>query len=230
MDKKYLQINFVNKMNFIFLLLLSFPLISWGCFNPTNVTGNSAIIHLDLKNHPALFPYSRWDIEVRTGEGKLYSQISSTSLPLSVYMTNLKEWTEYKMKVTYVQIFWVHETKYDYSQTILCQGSFITIPRIIKMDAVDNHRYIDKELLLGTAQIWNPQNFKFRFEWGPYNSYEYTHSTHFKDLQGVGVALDTATFNIFPPIRVRLVVKSKIDSVIPEIYVSEPMTAFDKFS
>lgn len=213
----------------VLLLLFISPMLSWGCFYPVNVTGNSATIHLNLKTHPSLFPYSRWDIEVRTcKEHRIYSQTSSTSLPVSIYMKNLKEWTDYQVKITYVRIFWIHSMKYDYSREILCEGKFTTIPRVIRMDAVDNHKYIDVEHLLGTAQIWNPQNFKFRFEWGNYDSYKYTQSTHFKDLQGVGVASDSAKFNMRGPVRVRLVVKSKVDSFKSETYISEPMTAFGK--
>ena len=209
----------------LLLVSLSSALLS-SCMYFEKVTGNSAIVRFDLSDNTTTIPYSRWDIEVKSGkEENLWMETTSTKLPLSIYMKDLTEWTVYQVKITYVRVFWIQGKEYDYSQHIVCEGNFTTVPRIIKMDSVDQYPRYYYLKLLGTAQIWNPQNYKFRFEWGSAVSYEYSDNTRFKDLIGVGVAVDRVDFfRPESPLRVRLVIKSK--PPWSETYISDPISVY----
>lgn len=221
----------------VFLLLwLTRMTLSNGCFNPTNVVGTSAIIRLDMTDKPTstLFPYFKWDIEVKyqpetDGNGsRIHMKTDSINKPLSIYMKNLQEWANYQVKITYIQTFWIDGKEYDYSRKVICEGNFTTVPRSIKVDHVYGfyQSYDHFYQAVGMAQIWDPQKFKFRFEWGPPESYEYTHFTRFKDLQGIGVAIDKFKYpyGILGPFRIRLVIKAKPPLV--ETYTSEPYIVY----
>jgi hypothetical protein len=73
----------------------------------------------------------------------------------------------------------------------------------------------------GRVHLWNPQNFKFRFERAPHDSQDYIPLTRFKDLEKAGVVVGVGNFQLRKGDRVRLIVKSK--PPLMETLTSDPI-------
>lgn len=185
------------------------------CIYFTNVTGNKAIIHFDwtgVVDHPFL----RWDIEIKAPNKSIYT-FNCSSKPLEFYLTDLEEWTTYTVAAGAQRLFYINDVLYDYTNHVSCKANFTTIPRDLRID----HIYTGPALtnVYGMAQIFEPQKYKFRFEYGEIDSFEFIYTRAFKDMRGVGVVSDS--FARYERLRrIRFVIKSKPDYLGQETYIS----------
>ena len=211
----------------ILLVLVCWMGVSQSCFYPVRVTGDSATVYIDVDDRNATIPSSQWEIEVTHGpKHRPFLAGSTHELPLSIHLKKLEEWTAYHVKVTHVRYFTIYGDLYDYARQVVCEGSFTTVPPLLKIDTVDKTHYVMAEVVLGTAQIWNPQQYKFRLEWGPTDTYDFPRTSRYTDLYGVGIVKELFQgFGYGGPVRIRFVIKSR--PPFSETYSSPPFVFFD---
>ena len=215
-------------MKLLLLLALCFVVgcasesIAKDCIYPTNVTRSSATVHFvwdNVTDHP----YLQWDISVKT-ENKTVRSIPLTTQPLTLYLTDLQEWTTHIVKVKANRVFTINNTTYAYTEHVQCTSNFTTIPRDLRIDTVYRWQ-TSATSVFATVQIFDPQKYKIRFEYGPIDSFEFPTNRGFQNILGVGVA-HTKVLASFQTKRIRFIIKSKPSYPFAEIYTSPSVVMY----
>ncbi len=193
------------------------------CIYPTNVTGSSATVHFvwdNITDHP----YLQWELYVKTGDKTIrYSLL--TSQPLTLYLTDLEEWTTHIVHIKANRVFTINNTTYTYTEHVKCTSNFTTIPRDLRIDTLCRWDGVSKTAVFATVQIFDPQKYKIRFEYGPVDSFEFPTNQGFQNILGVGVASTRFSYGEGVK-RLRFVIKSKPSYPFVEIYTSPAIVAY----
>nr|QBK92186.1 MAG: hypothetical protein LCPAC304_05330 [Pithovirus LCPAC304] len=193
------------------------------CIYPTNVTGSSATVHFvwdNVTDHSNL----QWELSVKT-ENNTVRSTPLASQPLTLYLTDLEEWTTYIVKVKANRVFTINNTTYAYTEHVQCTSNFTTIPRDLRIDTLFQWDGVSKTAVFATVQIFDPQKYKIRFEYGPVDSFEFPTNWGFQDVLGVGVASTKFSYG-WEIKRLRFVIKSKPSYPFTEIYTSPAIVAY----
>lgn len=190
---------------------LAFTQASDTCIYATNVTGNGGSLHFlfdDFKDRS----YSLlWCTAVKT-DNKTVMYTESYDKPNITQLTDLEEWKVYQVSIKAIRPTQINGFCCYYPVEIQCDYNFTTIPQDLRIDfARDSH-------VVATIQIFDPQRYVARFEYGELDTFDFKERTRFKDVEGVGYV----TQNLLIPLqRIRVVIKSKHSSPVLETYESK---------
>jgi len=164
-------------MRILGLLLLSLFGVHSQIISPTNVTGDSAIIHFDWNKNtdPS---YATWMLELWKDDGRMW-QRTLNSKPVSMRMSNLDGWTNYTLGLKTVRDLHLHNIVYTRDVLQEIYSSFITIPRILSVKKTKEF-YNDATVLRASIQIFNARKYKWSIEWKDVGAKEFDQKTRFR--------------------------------------------------
>lgn len=189
-----------------------------SCIYVTNISRITANVHFLVEDYLLEWDFSfvKWDITIRTPD-KVVMNTQLFSTPKTAYLKHLEEWTDYTVILKITKFYYVENVLYEVEAKRF-ESNFTTIPRMIRIDAVRHNE------IFANLQVFDPQRFKARFEYGPIDTYHFTKFSQYDKLQGIGVI--SHKFPYLGLIRIRVIVKSKPECPIMEKYVSEPKIVY----
>jgi len=164
-------------MRILGLLLLSLFGVHSQLISPTNVTGDSVIIHFDWEDN-AEPSYSIWILELWKDGGRMW-QRTLNSKPISMQMSNLEGWTNYTLILKNVRDLHFHNIVYTRDVLREVCVSFITVPRILTVKKIKGV-YDGVTVLRASIQIFNARKYKWSLEWKDIGNKGFNQKTRFR--------------------------------------------------
>jgi len=156
------------------------------CIYMSNVNRNNANVHFYVEDFDE-FVY--WDLQVQKGNNKTIMQKLFNSKPITLYLKDLDEWTDYHIILQPQRRICVNGECHFFNIENACYAHFKTIPIDLHIDQVvyePNYRVI----LTGTTQIYKPERFNAQIEIGSIDDWKFSTIKPNIEIQGVG-AIET---------------------------------------
>lgn len=189
------------------------------CMYISHVNENEARVHFYMDDFDDEFTY--WHLKVlKNGNNTIMNKILN-SKPITIYLNDLDEWTDYFMELQAKRRICVNEECHLFNLNKSCNGKFKTIPFDLRIDQVIHHP-IFNFIITGTAQVYNPQRFYAQLEIGLIEDWNFSWIKPNIPIKGVG-AVETTYTKIYDTkwtYRVRLSIYSKEKQPVKEKYHS----------
>jgi len=184
--------------------------------SPTNVTGNSALIHFDWEESD-LF-YATWILEFWK-DNEILWQKTLDSKPSSMQMSNLDRWTNYTLILKTVRDLYIHNIIYTRHVIQEVYSNFITIPRIISIKRIKKN-YKDITVLRASIQIFDMRNYKWSIEWKGIEDKNFNQKTKFVWISKYQKRRTVTIPSKHKPALARVRIKKEVDLNHKEEYYS----------
>lgn len=213
------------------------------CIQISNVASSTANVNFIYKDYSD-YPHLRWSLIVKC-EDDIIADVVMENQPITAYLTGLEEWNECYVKIEANRMSYINNILFDGMEQYLCESSFVTIPLDLRIDNVhsietkgkynnDDVASIEtknecnnddmKVRITATTQIFEPNCYKYRFEYGPLDTLSFPHKTPYRNLEGYGLSDVVSLPYHTNPSRIRLVIKSKKECNFDETYTSKSIT------
>lgn len=184
--------------------------------SPTNVTGNSALIHFDWEESD--LSYTTWILEFWK-DNRIVWQKTLDSKPSSMQMSNLDRWTNYTLILKTVRDLYIHNIIYTRHVLQEVYSNFITIPRIISIKRIKKN-YKDITVLRASIQIFDMRNYKWSIEWKGIEDKNFNQKTKFLWVSKYQKRLTVTIPSKHKPALARVRIKKEVDLNQKEEYYS----------